>query len=468
MKPLQTLAKIFKPPVQKAGGFAGGWNMPLGGWLPAAANMWNFWQCGFDVLPFGRSPVVEACISAYAQTIAMCPGAHWRVNPDGGRVRVTNSALSRILRKPNSYETPPEFMNNAIDSLYSDGNAYALALRNDRFEIDSLHLMVPQSCFPRVADNGEVFYTLAGNPVIDRMFAGRTELLGAVPARDVLHVKLRSRAQGAMFQLKGESPILSAAMDDAASNAMARQALTFYMNASRPSGVLETALPLKEDQIDILRRKWEEHSTGVNQGGVAILSNGLQWKPLAPTARDSQLAEILGYTDKRIASVFRIPLPILNLGEGQIQGATEALMQFWISTGLGFALNHVEEAFGKLFQLFGQPTEYCEFSTDALLRSLFKDQIEGLVRGVTGGVLAPNEARAKLEYGAVEEGDSPRVQQQMVPLEAWDQAQPAAPPAPPAPPPAANDDGASTDGAAAKQLTELVAAAINRYEHIRA
>ena len=61
--------------------------------------------------------------------------------------------------------------------------------------------------------------------------------------------------------------------------------------------------------------------------------------------------------------------------------------------GLGFCLNHVEESFGLLFQLKGQPDEYVEFDTSALLRSAFKDRIDGLVKAVQGGVLSPDEAR---------------------------------------------------------------------------
>src|SRR5262245_42729675 len=70
-----------------------------GGWLPAGVGqLWNWWQCGYD--PVGassRSAMVEACVSAYAQTVAMCPGDHWRLNDKGGRTRITNTALARIL-----------------------------------------------------------------------------------------------------------------------------------------------------------------------------------------------------------------------------------------------------------------------------------------------------------------------------------------------------------------------------------
>jgi hypothetical protein len=107
-------------------------------------------------------------------------------------------------------------------------------------------------------------------------------------------------------------------------------------------------------------------------------------------------------------------------------------MQSWIASGLGFALNHIEEAFGVFFSLRGQPDEYVEFDTAALLRSNLKDRIDALARGVQGGIYAPNEARQSEGLNRVDYGDEPRVQQQVVPLSAAG-AIAAAPPAPPAP-----------------------------------
>ena len=43
--------------------------------------------------------------------------------------------------------------------------------------------------------------------------------------------------------------------------------------------------------------------------------------------------------------------------------------------------------------LKGQPDEFLEFSTEALLRSQFKDRIDALVKGVQGGIFSPNDAR---------------------------------------------------------------------------
>jgi phage portal protein BeeE len=135
----------------------GPYSLPIsGGWLPDGAPI-NWWQAGMSLTSGERSAVVERAIALYAETAASLPGAHWRRNDRGGRSRIENSALSRVLHRPNDYETASDFMLNAVHSLYREGNTYALALRNHRFEVESLHLMNPRMSAPMVAYEGSVF-----------------------------------------------------------------------------------------------------------------------------------------------------------------------------------------------------------------------------------------------------------------------------------------------------------------------
>jgi HK97 family phage portal protein len=412
----------------------GPWFLPVsGGWLPAGVGeSINWWQNGYDVVgPSTRSAMVEACVSAYAQTVAMCPGDHWRLNNKGGRDRVKNSALARILRHPNDYQSISDFMLNVTRSLYLQGNAYALALRNDRFEIDELHIMDPLLSYPRLATTGEVFYQLYGNDVIEKRLGGESLI---VPQRDVLHIRLHTVRNRMPTPLVGESPIVAAYDDVGVSAAIAQQQMRFYLNEARPSAVLSTDLVLDKDQVQALRDRWNDQAKGLHKGGTPILTAGLKVQPWSQGSKDAATADIYKLSNEHIALAFRIPLQILGLG-GNSYASTELLMQSWIASGLGFALNHIEESFGLLFNLKGQPDEYVEFDTAALLRSGLKDRIEALARGVQGGIFAPNEARQQEGLDAVKFGDEPRVQQQVVPLSAAGNipAAPAPPAAPPAP-----------------------------------
>jgi HK97 family phage portal protein len=413
----------------------GPYQLPVtGGWLSAdvGSNV-NWWQLGYDPInPGSYSAIVEACISAYSQTVAMLPGDHWRLSSKGGRDRVTNSALARILRKPNVYQTISDFMLNLTRSLYLEGNAYAVALRNDRYEVSELHLMNPRLSLPQVVpETGEVFYRLGGNDVVSQTF-GPTALL--VPQRDVLHVRLHTSRWRFPYPLMGETPIAAAMGDIVTATAITNQQIAFYSNQARPSAVLSTDLQLDKDQVQALRDRWNEQVKGLQQGGTPILTSGLKVQPWGTTANDSQLAETAKMSAQNIALAYRVPLSLLGIG-GTAYSSTEVMMQAWIASGLGFALNHIEEAFGLLFALKGQPDEYVEFDTAALLRSAMKDRIDALSRGVQGGIYSPNEAREREGLDRVKFGEEPRVQQQVVPLSAAG-AIPAAP-GPGAPPSAA-------------------------------
>ena len=242
-----------------------------------------------------------------------------------------------------------------------------------------------------------MFYWLGGNSVIDKQV--HEQLL--VPQRDVLHIRLNATKRRYPFPLVGDTPLGSALQDIATSNAMTKQQIQFYLNQARPSAVLTTDLILDKDQVQFIRDRWDEQSKGLKQGGTPILTGGLKPMMLSSNSKDSDLAEVMKLTEQRIALAFRVPLAILGIG-GTAYSSTELLMQSWIASGLGFALNHIEDAFGRLFSLKGQPDEYVEFDTKALLRSAFKDRIAGLTQAVQGGILAPNEARAEESYGGSE------------------------------------------------------------------
>lgn len=416
------------------------------GWLSAkAGKFWNWWQLGYSVQPYGEAnAMVEACISAYAQTAAMCPGDHWQTNADGGRTRVTGSALTRWLRKPNDYQSISDFMLNLTRRLYERGEVFAVAIRNNRNEIEQMHIMTTGQ--PFIGVDGSIFYGLGGNEIAERRF----DFGYPIPARDVLHVRLHTPKH----PLKGVSPILATVLERAMAGAALNQQVAFYLNQARPSFMLETDEKLTADQATELRRRWDEQTQGENAGGTPILSWGVKAKAVTVGAKDSELAQMLKITDQSIALAFRMPLQVLGVGDTPF-ASTEALMSSWKSSGLGFCLNHIEEAIGNIFGLKGQPDEYLEFDTDALMRSNFKDMIEGLARGTISGIYAPDEARNKVGLPSVPGGvgKEPRVQQQVVPLSFGADMKPEA--ARPAPPAAADEPGPANDNTAEQAAAAL-------------
>jgi HK97 family phage portal protein len=420
-----------------------------GGWLPAGAPL-NFWQCDIDPIPVAGCSTVEACVWAYIRAIAQLDGYHKRELENGGTETVTTSALSRLLRSPNGYQTPSDFLVHLIRSLLYCGNSYWIAQRNDRQEVEALHWTDPRASWVRqVRVPGqvfsEIFYEFGDNPLVNPTSLAGNRLI--VPARDVLHIKLDTRRN----PLIGETWLSALYPELATRSSIQGAAATFSTNMSRPSGVLTSDLQLKAPDVEILRQRWNEHSKGLNAGGVPILTHGLKFQPISISNEDAQIVEQLKLNDRTIASVFGVPAILLGIVDTATQKSAEALMREWLASGLGFIIKHIELAFDKFIGIATVPAgrEWTEFDRRVLLSSMFVERIDGLARAVQGGIFSPNEARALEGYKAVEAGDEPRVQQQVVPL-SFATTPPVPPPAvsaPPQPPvedqkdePAADDD----------------------------
>lgn len=426
------------PAAEEKSAAVGGWDLPItGGFLPHnVGRFWNWWQMGHNPLGGGRNSTVHACVDAYAQTIASMNLQHLLRNDDVGTEVIETSALSRIARNPNSYQTRSDFMNNVVKSLLLEGNSYALARRNARYEVESLHLIHPRNTQVYVGEDQSVFYGLGDNAML-----GHDQLNAMVPARDVWHLRLYTPRH----PLVGVSPIENLGTSLATNNAIGMHNATFFTNMRRPAGVLSTTERLNRDQIGQLREAWDAQSQDLNSGGVPILAGGLTWHPMSITSTDAQTIEAYRVSIEDIATAFRVPLPIIGDTRNASYSNVEELASMWLALGLGFLVEHIELSLNKFFAV--QQGTYATFDTDSLLRTDFAGRMDAFVKAVQGGIYSPNEARRKEGLKSVPYGDEPRLQAQNVPLSAAGQI-PATPttPATPAAPANPSDDSGDNDG----------------------
>ena len=426
------LLDMFKrKPVQKQ------WVDTDQGWMNTSWDA-GWWQQDLRPLQSGKNETVEACVSALSQTVAMCPIHHLKDSDNGEQVRQIGSGPERALLNPNEYTTRSLFFNQIIRSMYFYGNGYAVATRDGNRAINRLYVTDPRNTNGVIdKDTGDVYYWVSAdgsnnfNPDNDLVYA----------SRDVLNLRLHPKRGE---PLVGETPITVAANAIAANSAITAHQSKFFNNMSRPSGILRTDQDLKKEQMMQLREAYAAQSQGADSGKVPILGNGLKWEPMSLTSQDAQLVEAFSMTVESITRVFRVPLPLVNSLTNSTYSNAEAMLNWFLASGLGFLLEHIELELNRLFDLpFAQ---HLNFNTKALLRSDWKTQIETLGEGVIKGIYAPNEARATLGLAPAMNGDEPRVQQQVVPL-SWTEPAPA-----PAPEPSDDDVMASLTGGVKKGL----------------
>ncbi|WP_134679391.1 phage portal protein [Paracoccus ravus] len=411
---LQRLAAAIRPPAVKgAPPTAMGYPLPItGGFIPESWP-WNWWQQGRDPVSAGVSPIVAACVSTYAETVASLPARHVSEVPGQGVQVVTTSPLSRILRSPNEYQSGVDFLDCLVRDLYATGNSMCAAIRDDRHQIAELHPLPARETPLHVAydDDGgtAVFYQLPTSAHLPRTLAG-----AILPARDVLHLRLHTSARS---PLVGQSPVAHLAASIEMTNSIMQNGATFFSNMSRPSGVITTDERLTKEQMAVLRETWQSQSAALNSGRVPILGSGLKWQSLSINSVDAQLIASYELGAKEIARAFRVPLPLIGDQSGASQyGTTEALASLWLAMGLGHTLELIETGISRFFNL--PPTQRLDLDESALLRADQAARAEVLAKLVINGILSPNEARLREGLPDTPFGDEPRAQSQMVPLSA--------------------------------------------------
>jgi len=392
-------------------GFEGSARGPFSG-MSEMGNFWPMggledgWQRNLEVGSFGARnvPAVYACVMVIARSISQCYPTHFRTNGDV-REKVTTSAAFRVLRNPNHYQTAPDFLLNLVAQALFDGESFAVATRNDRNEINSLHLMPRGSCSPRIEpDTKEIFYSVGSSPL-------GPDVDFAVPQRDVLHLRFHTPRH----PLIGESPIKAAALAIGINVALSQSQAAFFAQMRRPSGVLTTDQVLTSAQMTQLRAAFDEQSRVWNKGGMPILGSGLKFQQLAIDSQDAQLIEAQRMSLEDIARVFGVPPPLIGDLSHATLNNSETLIQHFLSMSLGSYLEHIERSLDRLFGLSN--SEYLELDTSALLRTDFAGRVDGLTKAVQGGLMTPSEARVREGLSPIKGGDAAYLQRQMVPID---------------------------------------------------
>lgn len=344
---------------------------------------------------------VFACVTGIAADIAKMRIKLSR-DEDGIWTEITrDQPWLKLLRKPNHYQTRIKFIEQWIVSKLLHGNAYILKERDLRGVVNKLYVLDPRRVTVLVADDGSVFYRLQRDDL-----SQVNEEQPAVPASEIIHDTMVSL----WHPLVGVSPIYACGVSATMGNRIQNNSTNSFGNALRPGGVLTAPGHITDEAAARLKALFEASFTGSNVGRLAVLGDGLTFEPMTMTADDAQLIEQLKWTVEDVARAFHYPMYKLGGDMPPYSSGPETLTLMYYTDCLQPLIESLEVSLDEGLEL--ATDIHTELDLDNLMRMDTKSLFETNNLGVTGGWLAPDEARFKANYKGVKGGDTPYLQQQ--------------------------------------------------------
>jgi HK97 family phage portal protein len=413
-------------PVTKAVGDDYITHLPSAGWWPVIRESFaGAWQrsIAMPLEDCAAHPTFWACVTLIAGDVAKCCPCLMQESVDGIDVEVDVPVYSSVLRRPNHYQNRIQFIMYWIMSKLLRGNAYALKARDNRNAVSDLYMLDPMRVRPMVTPSGDVYYSLQQ----DVLAGVQVESL-LVPASEIIHDPMYTL----YHPLSGLSPTYACAATTSQGLTIIHNATRLFKRGSQIGGLIVAPGMISEQSAKRLEKHWQENYAGEeNVGKVAVLGDGLKFEtPKIMSNVDAQLIEQLRWDDEKICSAFHVPPFKVGVGPLPSYNNVEALDLIYYSSCLQLLIESLELCLTEGLEL--KSGYEVELDISALDRMDSVQRMEVAVKGVTGGILKPDEGRNRFNLAKVPGGDQVYMQKQNWPLTKL--GTDSAPPAPPVPP----------------------------------
>jgi HK97 family phage portal protein len=323
---------------------------------------------------------VFACNRVLAETLATCPILEYQKGENGNRKQVTNTNEYELLHyAPNADMTPGQFKESGMSNINLGGNFFAQKVRNSDGEIIQLRPITWDRIKIEInKSNGSLQYILDnGNNPMTR--------------ESILHIPGLT-----LDGYIGVTPI------EFAKNALTvgayqdRFTRNFYENGVTTSAVFETDHALKDEAFTRLKKDIKDNYGGLRNAGVPmILEDGLKYKEVTMKLSDAQFIESKRFTKEEIASLYRVPLHLIqDLSRSTNNNIEHQSLEFIMYTMLPHFKRWEENLNLQLLTPEKRKNGlYLEFKLDGLLRGDAKTRADAYAVGRQWGWLSVNDIR---------------------------------------------------------------------------
>lgn len=363
-----------------------------------------------------RLTAVYCAVKILSEGIASLPLMLYQRQGDFSKEKKLDHFLAPLLLiQPNRYQTAFEFKEVMSIHLLLRGNAYAQIIPTREGGISQLIPLDPDAMMVEQTPQGNLLYNYKRPDGTTRQFKHW----------QIMHLKSFS-----LNGMTGSSPITLCREAIGLARAAEDYGARFYENDSTPGGILEHPSKVDAKVHERLKKSWEEVHRGSNKSHrVAILEEGMTWKPISISAKDAQFLEARQFQVEEIARIFNLPPHFLkdlrfatytNIENQDISFLKHSLRPWLVRWEQTVQKDLISLVSDERIPGTEMPALFSEFKVDALLRGDNKTRNQSYAIGIQFGWLSINDVRAMENMNPIEGGDIHLAPLNMVPVDKLD------------------------------------------------
>lgn len=327
---------------------------------------------------------VLACVRVLAESVASLAWITYERVGANGKTRAQDHPVYDLLHsRPNPIMSSFNFRERMMGDLLLHGNFYALIDWNGSGYPGALWPLATSAITPFIINSGRgIAYRIRTESGFARDYQ----------SGNVLHVAALGDG------LVGRGLIAYAAESIGTALSQELFAGSYYGNGAHPGGVIETDNKLDETIQERLKKGWAQ-AYGRTDGNVgwhrvAILEDGLKWKPMTVNPKDAMLLESRKFQIEDIARIFLIPPHMIaDLEHATFSNIEHQSIDFVVHTLMPWCTRIEQEVNYKLFLPDERKKIFSEFLFDSMLRGDAKSRNEAYQIMRRNGVLNADEWR---------------------------------------------------------------------------
>jgi HK97 family phage portal protein len=356
-------------------------------WLSSMFSMESYSGVNVTTKRAMEHTAVYDCINILSESIASLPMSVYKTETKqqkSFKIKDTNHPLHFLFHdEPNADMTAFTYYQLIMVHLLLRGNFYVQIVRNNAGRVTGLYPLENEKMQVVRLESGRIGY----------LYTSAAYGQVALESSEVLHYIGMS-----LDGIVGISPIAYNRHTIGASIAMETFGSTLFKNGATPSGVVsgKGVTSMSDTAFERFKQSFKESYAGLmNAGKPLILEDGFEFKPITISNKDGQYIESRKFTKAEIASIYRVPLHMLNeLDKATFSNIEHQSMQFVVDAVRPWAIRIEQENKRKCFTPAEKKNYYVKFNMGALLRGDTQSRYTAYESAITKGCwMSRNEAR---------------------------------------------------------------------------